>query len=134
MPTDPPAINFDPFTRAAQYVEVIVTANSVDPVTGSNPGAVDTTTALTYTYLQGGATDTTPAAVTFTEIAQVAGARVLRLAPGVLAIGGGGSPWSVRVSAAGRSGNVTFTGSTPAPADISGVAWNGVGPQGTQPT
>ncbi|HET9893254.1 MAG TPA: hypothetical protein VFQ42_22440 [Mycobacterium sp.] len=131
MSNTPPAINFDPATRAAQYAEVTVTANAVDPVTGANPGAIDRDTPLTFTYLQGGADGATPAAVTITQIAVTQdGARVLRFAPGVVQTA---QPWSVRISAAGRTGTVTFTGTSPAPADVSGVSWNGVGPTGTQP-
>jgi hypothetical protein len=134
MPTSPPPITFDPVTRAAQYVEVVVTANAVDPVTGQNPGSVDTTTPLAYNYIQGGPSGGTPAAVTITEVAQTPeGARILRLVPGVLAVGANTQPWSVRISAAGRTGITSLTGSTPPPVDASGVSWNGVGPQATQP-
>jgi len=129
MPTDPPTINFDAVTRNPVYAEVVVTANAVDPATGSNPGSIDTSTTLTFDFLQGGP-GPAPAAVNITEIGQAAGARVLRFAPGITT---SGQPWSVRVSAAGRTGTVTFSGTTPAPADVSGVSWNGVGPQVTPP-
>lgn len=137
MTTLPP-ITFDPTTRAAQYIEAVVLANAVDPVTGVNPGTPDLTTPLTFTYLSGGPSGSTPAAATITEIAQVDGARVLRIAPGPLLgpVPGGGPAftWSIRISAAGRTGTLTVSGSTPPVADVSGVSWNGVGPQTTPPS
>lgn len=141
MPTLPP-INFDPATRAAQYIEVVVTANAVDPDTGANPGSVDTVTALAFTYLQGAAQGSppTPAVATITQIALAPdGARILRVAPGAvppgtpIAPGQTGYPFQIRISAAGRTGTLTVAGVTPPILDVSGVAWNGVGPQATPP-
>lgn len=128
-------VTFDPNVRAPKYIEVVVTANAVDPSTGANPGSIDTTTALVFTYNQGGPNGSTPAVVTFAQVDVLAsGARVVRMTPGVLAIGAGDQPFSVRISAAGRTGITTVTGTTPAPTDISGVAFNGVGPVDVQPS
>jgi hypothetical protein len=137
MPTLP-SITFDPVTRAAQYIEVAVLANSIDPATGANPGVMDTTTPLTMTYLSGAASGSVPAYATIAEVAQAPdGARILRIAPGAVpgAVPGGGTAfsWSIRLSAAGRTGTLTVSGTTPLIPDVSGVAWNGVGPQTVQP-
>lgn len=136
-----PAINFDPISRAAQYIEVNVTANAVDPDSGANPGVMDTTTPLVFTYLQGAASGSVPAAANITQIALAPdGARILRVAPGAvppgtpLLPGQTGYAWQIRITAAGRTGNQLVTGLTPPILDVSGVAWNGVGPQATQPT
>ncbi len=130
-------VTFDPNTRAPQYIEVVVTDNAVDPNTGANPGVVDTTTPLVFTYNQGGPGPggTPPAVVTFAQTKVTAsGARVVRMTPGVLQVGGTDQPFSVRISAAGRTGITTVTGTTPAPTDISGVAFNGVGPVDVEPS
>lgn len=129
-------VAFDPNTRAPQYIEVVVTANAVDPNTGANPGVVDTTTPLIFTYNQGGPGPggAPPAVVTLSETKVTAiGARVVRMTPGVLPIGATDQPFSVRISAAGRTDITIVTGITPAPTDISGVAFNGVGPIDVEP-
>lgn len=130
-------VTFDPITRLPVYIEVVVTANAVDPSTGINQGVVDQTTPLVFTYNQGGpGPGGVPAAVvTFAQVNVVSsGARVVKITPGVLQVGGTDQPWSVRISAAGRTGITTVTGTTPVPPDVSGVAFNGVGPTEQQPT
>lgn len=114
----------------AQYVEVFVTQNAVQP-DGSNPGAVDVTTPLTFEGVQGMGTAVNPVEV---SPPLASGARVVKIQPGPLAPGSSTQPWSFRVKAAGRTFFVTYGGTTQAPPDISGTADAGVPPSTTQPT
>jgi len=80
---------FDPAARAPFYQEVMVASDNVEPVTGVNTGTPDTTTPLDFAISS--QTHSGPVVL----IAQVgivpdgspnAGARILRIAPGVLRV------------------------------------------------
>lgn len=106
-----------------QAIGVVVTANSVQP-DGSNPGVVDTTTPLTIENVQNASGAN--AAVTVTIDPN--NTRRVIMAPTPLTPGGTSVPWSFRIKAAGRTAFVVVSGSTFAPPDVSGVAWDGVAP------
>lgn len=108
-----------------QAVSVVVTANGVLP-DGSNPGTVDTTTALTLTPLQGVAIAPN-VGVSCTIQVDLNNNRRIIITP-TAAPGGGNQPFSFRVSAAGRTQSVTFSGTSQPVADVSGVAWDGNSP------
>ncbi len=129
---NPPSITVSPGN--AEYLEFVVTANSVDPVSGVNTAAVDLTTPLTFTAIQGSVNGAS-ATVTFAQVAMLPdGTRVVRIAAGNLQPGSPPAPWSVRVGASGRTATSQVTGtSIPAP-DLSGVSWNGVDPSPIQPS
>jgi hypothetical protein len=108
-----------------QAVVVVVTANAVQP-DGSNPGVVDSTTVLTFEGVQNASG---AGAAVVPSIDPVNNRRVI-MTPGALAIGAGSLPWSFRIKAPGRTTFVLMSGTTAAPLDVSGVAWDGnpVGP------
>ncbi len=118
---NPPSITL--LAGQPQAIGVVVTANAVQP-DGSNPGVVDTTTALTFENIQNASG--TNAAVTPT-VDPNNNRRVI-MTPGALAPGGIPVSWSFRVKAAGRTAFVTVSGSTSAPPDVSGVAWDNIPP------
>lgn len=103
-----------------QAIIVVVTANAVQP-DGTNPGVLDTTTGLTFENMQNA---TGPSAAVIPTVDPNNNRRVI-MTPGVLTVGVTPVPWSFRVKAAGRTGSVTVSGSTSAPPDVSGVAWDG---------
>lgn len=115
---------------AAQFVQVFVTANAVQ-TDGSNPGAVDLTTPLTFEGVQGFGT-----AVNAVEVTPplASGARVVKITPGPLAPGGSLQPWSFRAKAAGRTFFVMYGGNTAPPPDVSGTADSGIPASTTQPS
>lgn len=130
---NPPSITLTPGAASAgppivgpQAVTVIVTANGVQP-DGSNPGAIDTTTALTLTPLQGAAIAPSVGAGCSIQVDPGNNRRII-ITPAILTPGASQQPWSFRVSAAGRTATVTFSGNTLAPLDVSGVAWDGNAP------
>jgi hypothetical protein len=105
---------------------VVVTANSVDPNTGVNTGAVDTTTPLTFEYVQGGPGDPTTAAVT-ASVDPGNNRRVICTAANIQP-GQSDRPWSLRVKANGRTSWTVASGTSSAAPDVSGVAWDGSPP------
>lgn len=112
-----------------QFLLIVVTANAVQP-DGSNPGVLDVTTPLTFEGLQGFTTS-----VNASEVGQTAeGKRIVKISPGVLAVGAPVQPWSFRVKAAGRTAFTTVGGTTAAPLDVSGTSWDGTPPSTTQPS
>jgi len=120
MPT-PPNITLLP--GQPQSIGVIVTMNSVQ-TDGSNPGAPDLTTPLTFESVQNAAGD---GAAVIPSVDPINNRRVV-MTPAALAVDAPPMPWSFRVLAAGRSGFLTVTGRTTSPSDVSGVAWDGVDP------
>lgn len=108
-----------------QAVSVVVTANGVLP-DGSNPGTVDTVTPLTLTPQQGVAIAPSVGVACTIQIDPNNNRRVI-MTP-TAAPGGGNQPFSFRVSAAGRTQTVLFSGTAQPVADVSGVAWDGVPP------
>jgi hypothetical protein len=120
---NPPSITLVP--GVAQAFTVVVTANGVLP-DGTNPGVVDTTSVLTFENVQG-TTGSTPVAVPSVDPGN--NHRVI-VTPGTLNPGSTPLPWSFRVKVVGRTAFVAVSGSTSAPPDVSGVAWDGnpVGP------
>lgn len=118
---NPPSIPLLP--GQPQSIGVVVTANAVQP-DGTNPGVVDSTTPLTFENAQnaGGAN-----AAVIPSVDPSNNRRVI-LTPGALPPGGAPVAWAFRIKAAGRSGFVTVSGSTAAPLDVSGVAWDNVQP------
>lgn len=121
---NPPSITIHPGAPVA--FTVVVTQNSVDPATGINSGAVDTTTPLTFEYLQGGPSD--PAGPAVTASVDPASNRRVICTSGPLQAGASDRPWSFRVKAAGRTAFLTASGMSQAAPDISGVSWDGVAP------
>lgn len=123
--SNPPSISLAP--GAPQAFIVIVTANAVSVVDGTNPGSVDTTTPLNFEGVQGFG----PAAPigVIASVDPTNNRRVI-VTSGALQPGSPDQPWSFRVKAAGRTAFVTASGHTSAPADVSGVGWDGgtVGP------
>lgn len=120
--SNPPPITIHPGAPIA--FTVVVTANSVDLATGINSGAADTTTALTFEYIQGGPTDTN-AVVASVDPAN--NRRVICTA-GPIQPGQPDRPWSFRVKAAGRTTFTTASGTSQAAPDVSGVSWDGTPP------
>lgn len=118
---NPPSITLLP--GQPQALGVIVTANAVQP-DGSNPGVVDSTTPLT---LENGQNAAGANAAVVPSIDPNNNRRVI-MTPGALTPGGTSVPWSFRVKAAGRTGFTTVSGTTSAPPDVSGVAWDNVPP------
>lgn len=120
----PPTLSTIPLLAGQpQAIGVVVTANAVQ-LDGSNPGSADTTTPLTFENVQNAAG---PSAAVIPSVDPGNNRRVI-LTPGVLTVGSSSLPWSFRVKAAGRTGFLTVAGSTTAPPDVSGVAWDGVPP------
>jgi len=118
---NPPSIALLP--GQPQAIGVVVTANSVQP-DGSNPGVVDTTTPLTFENVQ----NASGASAAVVPTVDPNNNRRVIMTPGALTVGGTPVPWSFRVKAAGRTGFTTVSGSTAAPPDVSGVAWDNVPP------
>lgn len=106
-----------------QAIGVVVTANAVQP-DGSNPGVPDTTTPLTFENVQ----NASGVGAAVVPSVDPGNNRRVIMTPGALAIGASPLPWSFRVKAAGRTTFVTVSGTTAAPLDVSGVAWDGVPP------
>ncbi len=116
---NPPLIPLVP--GVPQALVVIVTANGVLP-DGTNPGAVDTTSALIFENIQ----NTPPfATVAATPSIDPNNNRRVIITPGPLAPGSATLPWSFRIRVAGRTATVGVGGSTIAPPDVSGVFWDG---------
>lgn len=128
--TVPSIQDFDPVARTAKYTECIVRANGVDPVTGVNTGTIDVTTPLTFFYVQGGGAGGIPGPNPRVLVDQIAllgdGTRVLRWRPGVLQATETSQPWSIRITAPPGTNQITQMGTTPPPADVSGVTPVGV--------
>ena len=128
MPNPPPIALTPPVPQA---LVVVVTANGVQP-DGSNPGSVDTTSALTIEPVQNtqGPSGSTGTPAVIVSIDSANNRRVIMTPAVVGAPGGTGLPWSFRISAAGRTAKVVASGTTASPVDVSGVAWDGqpVGP------
>lgn len=118
---NPPSIALLP--GQPQAINVVVTANAVQP-DGSNPGAVDSTTPLTFENMQ----NASGASAAVIPSVDPSNNRRVIMTPGALTAGGTSVPWSFRVRAAGRTGFTTVSGNTAAPPDVSGVAWDGVPP------
>lgn len=118
---NPPSIPLLP--GQPQAIGVVVTANAVQ-LDGSNPGAVDTTTVLTFENIQ----NASGASAAVVPTIDSNNNRRVILTPGSPAVGIPPTPWSFRIKAAGRTTFVTVTGTTAAPPDVSGVAWDGVPP------
>lgn len=118
-----------PITLAAgvpQYLTLNVIANSVQ-ADGSNPGAQDHTTPLTFVGGQGFGT-----VVTAIEDGLASdGKRIVKLTPGVVA---SPSPFAFSIRAAGRTATVAINGTTNQPPDVSGVFSDGTPPSTTRPT
>ncbi len=134
----PPVISdFDPTLRGARYTECVAHGNGVDPTTGINTGTIDVTTPLTFFYVQGGGAGGVPGPNPRVLVDQVAilgdGTRVLRWRPGVLQPTDTNQPWSVRITAGTGTNQITQTGTTPPPPDVSGLSPTG-GETDTQPT
>lgn len=106
-----------------QAIGVVVTANAVQP-DGSNPGVVDLTTALTFENVQ----NTSGANAAMTPSVDPNNNRRVIMTPAALTAGGASVSWSFRVKAPGRTGFTSVSGSTSAPPDVSGVAWDNVPP------
>jgi hypothetical protein len=112
---NPPAINFViPFHAVA--VRVIVNSNGVQP-DGTNVPTPDTTSTLVIAPVSG------PSG--YSAAIDPGDNRRVIITPGLLTPGGVTVAWSFRISVAGRIATVTVSGSTPAPADLSGVIWDG---------
>lgn len=118
---NPPSISLLP--GQPQAIGVVVTANSVQP-DGTNPGVADTTTALTFENVQ----NASGANAAVTPSVDPNNNRRVIMTPGALTVGSSSVPWSFRVKAAGRTGFTTVSGTTAAPLDVSGVAWDGIPP------
>jgi hypothetical protein len=118
---NPPSIPLLP--GQPQAIGVVVTANAVQP-DGSNPGAADTTTPLTLENVQ----NASGAGAAVVPSVDPGNNRRVIMTPGVLAIGASPLPWSFRIKAAGRTTFTTVSGTTAAPLDVSGVAWDGIPP------
>lgn len=130
---NPPPFTLTPGTPAAgppivgpQAVMVVVSDNNVLP-DGSNPGTVDATSTLILTNVQGCAIAPAFGAAASIQIDAANNRRII-VTPKVLSPGASSQPFSFRVSCAGKTGTVTFSGSTLAPSDVSGVAWDGNAP------
>lgn len=118
--SNPPAINFTiPFVPVA--VHVVVNANGVQP-NGTNVPVPDTTSSLVLSILSG--------ATAISVAVDPSDNRSVIFTPGLLPPGGSQVGWSVKISVPGKSQFTTVSGNTPAPADVSGVTWDGnpVGP------
>lgn len=112
---NPPSINFViPFAPVA--LKVIVNANGVQP-DGTNVPVPDLTSVLTLTPLTG------PSG--YNAMIDPSDNRRIIVAPALLAPGGTSVPWSFRLSVAGKAATVTVSGNTSAPAEASGVFWDG---------
>jgi hypothetical protein len=118
---NPPSVSLLP--GQPQAIGVVVTANAVQP-DGSNPGIPDTTTPLAFENVQ----NASGAGAAVIPSVDPGNNRRIIMTPGVLAVGGSPIPWSFRVKATGRTAFVTVSGTTAAPPDVSGVAWDGVPP------
>jgi hypothetical protein len=105
-----------------QAFNVVVLANAVQ-ADGTNPGTPDTTTPITFDGIQN-AGPAAPIAVVPSVDPTNNRRVIITTGPGLVA-GGTSLPWSFRVKAAGRSGFLTVTGSSAAPADASGVFGDG---------
>ncbi len=119
---------FDPVTRAPFYQEVMVQSDNVDPTTGVNNGLPDTTTALDFVVQS---QPHIPAVVNIVQVGIVpdgqanAGARVLRISPGVMQTTDSTFTWSVICSVHGApsiANTIKFSGSTPPPPSVAGVS------------
>jgi hypothetical protein len=116
--SNPPAINFViPFAPIAFHV--VVNANGVQP-DGTNVPVPDLTSTLVIGNISG--------ATGFSAAIDPGDNRRVIVTPGLLAPGSGATAWGFRVSVAGKSAVVNVTGSTPAPAEASGVSWDGISP------
>ena len=112
---NPPAINFTiPFVPVA--VRVVVNSNGVQS-DGTNVPVPDVAAPL----ILGNFTGPTG----FTAAVDPADNRRVIVTPGLLAPGSTPMPWSFRISVAGKIAFTTVSGTTPAPADLSGVTWDG---------
>jgi hypothetical protein len=115
---NPPAINFAiPFAPVA--VGVVVSSNGVQP-DGTNVPVPDTTSTLVITGVSG--------PTGYSAVVDPANNRRVIVTPGLLTPGGTAVPWSFKISVAGKVAVVTVSGSTPVPAEASGVFWDGATP------
>lgn len=114
--SNPPSISLS--AGIPQAFRVVVTANGVQ-ADGSNPGVLDTSSVLTIENVQNANGTGVLATVDPGDNRRVV------CTPGVLAPGGTSVPWSFRVKVPGRTSFVTASGTTAAPADVSGVSWDG---------
>jgi hypothetical protein len=120
--SNPPSISLLP--GVPKSFRVIVTANNVLP-DGSNPGQLDTTTPLIIDPISG--TGPNGAIVCIPSVDPSDNRRVV-CAPGATQPGAAPAPWSFHVRANGRTVVVIASGTTAAPADVSGVSWDGITP------
>lgn len=113
---NPPPINFAiPFAPVA--VGIVVTNDGVLP-DGTNPGVLDTTSAVSAGVLTG---DNCVAVAV-----DPANNRRLIVSPKLLTPGGGTGAWTIQVSCGSRPLIMTITGTTPSPPSNAGVTWDNV--------
>lgn len=119
---------FDATTRAPFYQLLVVLNNAVDPATGINVGTPDTTTPLDFSVNIISGSSTPP--VVFTQVGLVpdgqanAGARIIKIAPGILQVTDPPSNWQATCKVHGApssSSSIVFGGNTPPPPNLAGV-------------
>jgi hypothetical protein len=100
---------------------VVVTKNSIDPVTGVNTPTLDMTSALTFP------SNNHPEAVV--PSVDASDNRLVHATAGVLPAGTADIGWTFTVGCTSVTGPVvSAAGKTQTPADISNVSWDGVAP------